>query len=63
MMVGFLDKCCDIDGWFNLIDIFDIGCKYDVEDEVYCMDVKKVVDCLCIVKQICVIVIDEVFVY
>lgn len=50
MMVGFLDKCCDIDGWFNLIDIFDIGCKYDVEDEVYCMDVKKVVDCLCIVK-------------
>ncbi len=58
-MAGLLDKCRDIDGRFNLIDISDIGCKHDAEDEAYCMDVKKVADCLRIAKQTRAIAIDE----
>lgn len=58
-MEGLLDKCRDIDGRFNLIDISNIGCRHDEEHEAYCLDVEKVTDCLRIAKQTRAIAIDE----
>lgn len=58
-MASFLEKCRDIDGRFDLIDISNFGCRHDGEHEAYCLDVNKVSDCLRIAKQTRAIAIDE----
>lgn len=49
-MSSLIDQCRSIDGRFDLIDISEILCSHEVTDEEYCLNTKKVSDCLRIAK-------------
>jgi len=50
-MASLMDQCRSLDGRFQLIDISQIFCRHDENDEEYCLNVEKVRDCLRIAKQ------------
>ena len=58
-MASLMDQCRAVDGRFELVDISQIFCRHDVEDEEYCLNVDKVADCLRIAKQTRGIAINE----
>ncbi len=50
-MASLMDQCRKLDGRFDLVDITQIYCRHDEDDEEYCLNVEKVRDCLRIAKQ------------
>lgn len=50
-MAGLMDQCRAVDDRFQLIDISQIFCSHDVNDNDYCINLHKVNDCLQIAKQ------------
>ena len=58
-LASLLSQCRDLDGRFDLIDISQIFCRHDEEDEEYCLNVQKVNSCLNVAKQTRVIALSE----
>ena len=62
-MANLMDQCRSLDDRFKLLDISQIFCRYDEDDEEYCLNVEKVSDCLRIAKQTRGIAVKETAVY
>ena len=58
-MMSLMAQCRTIDGRFDLIDISQIQCRHEDGDDAYCLNVKKVTECLQIAKQTKGIAINE----
>jgi hypothetical protein len=58
-MASLMDQCRAEDGRFDLIDISQIFCSHKEEDDDYCLNVKKVSECLQTAKQTRGIAINE----
>ena len=50
-MASLMEQCRALDARFELVDISQIFCRHDETDEEYCLNVKKVDDCLRIANQ------------
>ena len=50
-MASLMDQCRALDKQFESIDISQIFCRHDEDDEEYCLNVEKVTECLEIAKQ------------
>ena len=58
-MASLMEQCRNLDGRFELIDISQIHCRHDEEQNEYCLNVDKVSECLDIAKQTRAIAINE----
>ena len=50
-IASLMDQCREVDNRFRMIDISEIYCNHDENDEEYCLNIDKVSDCLRIARQ------------
>lgn len=62
-MASLMDQCRSLDDRFQLIDISQIFCRHDEDEDEYCLNVEKVSECLRIAKQIRGIAVSEPMVH
>ena len=58
-MASLMAQCSGLDARFELIDISQIFCRHEVEDEEYCLNVQKVNECLQVANQTRGVVLSE----
>lgn len=44
--ISLLEQCQKLDERFSGLDLSPIHCRFDTDNEAYCLDVKKVEECL-----------------